>query len=85
MKGPSANKAAANAVGRGFGKVGMAMAKGAIDLPKAMADGFQNIPALYGDKVRNYGEIRGWKSGAIIGAKVYPIFFFFLFSLRGSF
>jgi sterol 3beta-glucosyltransferase len=72
IKGPSANKAAANAVGRGLGKVGMALTKGAIDLPRAMADGLHNVPALYGDKVRNYGEIRGWKSGAVVGAKVCP-------------
>lgn len=69
-KTPSANKAAANAVGRGFGKVGMALTKGAIDLPRAMADGLHNVPALYGDKVRDYGEIRGWKSGTITGVKV---------------
>lgn len=69
-KAPSANKAAANAVGRGFGKVGMALTKGAIDLPRAMADGLHNVPALYGDKVRDYGEIRGWKSGTLTGVKV---------------
>ncbi|KAF8864364.1 UDP-Glycosyltransferase/glycogen phosphorylase [Acephala macrosclerotiorum] len=66
---PSANKAAANAVGRGFGKVGMALTKGAVDLPRAMADGLHNVPALYGDKVRDYGEIRGWKSGTLSGVK----------------
>jgi sterol 3beta-glucosyltransferase len=49
----------------------MAIAKGTIDLPLAVADGFQNIPSMYGEKVRNYGEIRGWKSGTKNGLKVW--------------
>jgi hypothetical protein len=48
----------------------MAIAKGTIDLPLAVADGFQNIPGLYGEKVRDYGAVRGWKSGGKNGLKV---------------
>jgi len=68
--GPSAAGAAGKAVGRGFEKVGMAVTKGVIDIPRAMADGFHNVPALYGGKVRDYGDIRGWKSGGMVGVKV---------------
>jgi sterol 3beta-glucosyltransferase len=68
--GPSAAGAAGKAVGRGFEKVGMAVTKGAIDLPRAMADGLHSVPALYGDKVRDYGDIKGWKSGGMVGVKV---------------
>jgi sterol 3beta-glucosyltransferase len=28
------------------------------------------VPALYGEKVRDYGEIRGWKSDGKVGVKV---------------
>jgi hypothetical protein len=67
--GKSAAGAAGKAVGRGFEKVGMAVTKGVIDLPRAVADGLHNVPALYGEEVRDYGEIKGWKSGSMVGAK----------------
>lgn len=70
--GSNAAGAAGKAVGRGLGRVGMAITKGAIDLPMAVADGMHNIPALYGEKVRERGEIRGWKSGGKVGLKVRP-------------
>ncbi|TGO38548.1 hypothetical protein BHYA_0072g00110 [Botrytis hyacinthi] len=57
------------AVGKGIGKVGMAMSKTAIDLPLAFADGFHEMPGLYGDKPRDYGQVSDWKSGSIKGAK----------------
>ncbi|KAE9373334.1 glycosyltransferase family 1 protein [Stipitochalara longipes BDJ] len=69
VSGQSAAGAAGKAVGRGFEKVGMAVTKGVIDLPRAVADGLHNVPALYGEKVRDYGEIRGWKSGSMVGMK----------------
>ncbi|KAF7939331.1 uncharacterized protein EAE97_007411 [Botrytis byssoidea] len=65
----SALQASSIAVGKGFGKLGMAMSKSAIDLPLAFADGFHELPALYGDKPRDYGQVRDWKSGSIKGAK----------------
>ncbi|PVH82903.1 glycosyltransferase family 1 protein [Cadophora sp. DSE1049] len=67
--GSHAAGAAGKAVGRGFGRVGMALTKTAIDLPMAVADGMHNIPALYGEKIRDRGEIRGWKSGGKVGLK----------------
>ncbi len=68
--GTSAAGAAGKAVGRGFGKVGLALTKTAIDLPRAVADGLHNVPELYGEKVREIGPIRGWKSGSKTGLKV---------------
>lgn len=67
--GQSAAGAAGKAIGRGFEKVGLAVTKGVIDLLRAMVDGFHNVPALYGEKVRDYGEIDGWKSGGKVGVK----------------
>lgn len=66
----SASSAAGKAVGQSFGKLGMAATKTAVDLPLAMAEGMHNIPALYGEKVRDLGEVRGWKSGGVVGVKV---------------
>ncbi|KAK0127733.1 hypothetical protein ONS96_007247 [Cadophora gregata f. sp. sojae] len=67
--GSHAAGAAGKAIGRGFGRVGMALTKTAIDLPMAMTDGMHNIPALYGEKMRDRGEISGWKSGGKVGLK----------------
>lgn len=69
-KGPSASLAAGKAIGHGFGKVGGAMMKTLVDVPLAMADGLHNVPALYGEEVRDMGSVRGWKSGGTKGLKV---------------
>lgn len=67
---PSASLAATKAIGHSFGKVGAAMAKTFVDVPLAMADGLHNVPALYGEEVRDMGPVRGWKSGGAKGLKV---------------
>ncbi|KAL3421955.1 glycosyltransferase family 1 protein (sterol glucosyltransferase) [Phlyctema vagabunda] len=67
--GQTAAGAAAMAIGTSFGKVGGAVAKTAIDLPVAMADGLKGVPSLYGQKVRDHGAIHDWKSGGIVGGK----------------
>jgi hypothetical protein len=42
----------------------------AVDIPLACAQGFNNVPAWYGDEVRDYGRVTDWKSGAVAGGKV---------------
>jgi hypothetical protein len=42
----------------------------AVDIPLAAAKGLHNVPALYGDEVRDNGRVKDWKSGAIVGGKV---------------
>ena len=69
-KGITPAGAAGRAIGESFGKVGNAVAKAAVDLPVAMADGLHNMPNLYGDKVRQYDPVTGWKSGGLVGMKV---------------
>lgn len=69
-KRPSASLAATKAIGHSFGKVGAAFGKSLVDLPLAMADGLHNVPALYGEEVRDMGAVRGWKSGGAKGLKV---------------
>ena len=69
-KGITPAGAAGRAIGESFGKIGNAVVKAAVDLPVAMADGLHNMPNLYGDKVRQYDPVTGWKSGGVIGVKV---------------
>lgn len=42
-----------------------------VDIPLATAEGLRNVPALYGDKVRDHGTVTGWKSGAVVGGKAF--------------
>ncbi|KAI9642619.1 hypothetical protein NHQ30_009424 [Ciborinia camelliae] len=65
----NALQAGSIAVGKGFGNVGMAVSKTAIDLPLAVADGLHELPSLYGDKPRDYGHVTDWKSGGLVGVK----------------
>ncbi|KAF1362880.1 hypothetical protein EJ07DRAFT_105830, partial [Lizonia empirigonia] len=49
---------------KGFGKFNMALFKGSIvDLPLAAAEGFQGVPKLYGEEVKDHGEVTGIQSG----------------------
>ncbi|OWP00890.1 glycosyltransferase family 1 protein [Marssonina coronariae] len=56
----NATGAAGKAVGRGFGKVGLALTKSAIDIPRAVADGMHNVPELYGEKSLGHGFYDGY-------------------------
>ncbi|KAF4631575.1 hypothetical protein G7Y89_g6551 [Cudoniella acicularis] len=75
-KSHGAARAAGRAVGKGFGKVGNALVKGAVDVPVALADGLHAMPKLYGDKVRDYGVVSDWKSGSKIGGKALALGFY---------
>ncbi|KAH7199347.1 hypothetical protein DER44DRAFT_871736 [Fusarium oxysporum] len=44
-------------------------ASGLVIIPFAFTEGFRNVPLLYGDELRDYGEIYDWKSGISFGAK----------------
>ncbi|KAL6406718.1 hypothetical protein AUP68_09521 [Ilyonectria robusta] len=44
-------------------------ASGLIIIPFAFTEGFRSMPLLYGEEVRDYGEIHDWRSGAVVGAK----------------
>ena len=43
---------------------------GMVDVPLALAEGFRNVPRLWGEKVEEQEEINGWKSGAAVAGKV---------------
>ncbi|KAL9617199.1 MAG: hypothetical protein Q9160_008004 [Pyrenula sp. 1 TL-2023] len=63
------------------GKAGLAFAKGVnhlavgtfkggmVDVPLALAEGFRNVPRLWGEDVKDQEEITGWKSGATVAGK----------------
>lgn len=60
----------ADATMKGFGKFTGSYFKGVVvDIPHAAAEGFRQVPRLYGEKPKDYGAIQGWKSGAIVGGK----------------
>jgi hypothetical protein len=55
---------------KGFGKFNSSLFKGAVvDLPLATAEGFRNVPKLYGEEPKNHGEVTGIVSGFQVGAK----------------
>ncbi|KAH6614137.1 sterol glucosyltransferase [Boeremia exigua] len=54
----------ATAGAKGFGRFNAALFKGAIiDLPLAAAEGFRAVPKLYGEEVRDHGEVTNVQSG----------------------
>ncbi|KAJ5395019.1 uncharacterized protein N7487_009322 [Penicillium crustosum] len=60
----------AGATMKGFGKFTGSYFKGVVvDIPHAAAEGFRQVPRLYGEKPKDYGAIQDWKSGAIVGGK----------------
>lgn len=63
--------AMAMASAKSLGKLSGKGIKGlAVDVPLAAAEGFRNVPTMYGEQVRNHGNVTDWKSGAIVGGKV---------------
>lgn len=43
---------------------------GMVDVPLALAEGFRNVPRLWGENVKDQEAITGWKSGATVAGKV---------------
>ena len=55
----------------GLGSMAGVVTKGAfVDTPLAFAEGFRNIPHLYGEEPKHYGKVTGWQSGGVVAAKV---------------
>lgn len=55
---------------KGFGKFTGSCFKGVVvDIPHAAAEGFRQVPRIYGEKPKEYGPIQDWKSGAIFGGR----------------
>ncbi|KAJ7768348.1 hypothetical protein B0H16DRAFT_1785284 [Mycena metata] len=62
--------AMAAASGRGFGNFFTAgLRGGAVDIPVAFTEGLRGVPKMYGEEVKDYGEVKDWKSGLLVAAK----------------
>ncbi|KAH7078641.1 hypothetical protein BKA63DRAFT_600939 [Paraphoma chrysanthemicola] len=60
----------AGGVAKNAGRFVLAFYKGVIvDLPLATTEGFRNIPRLYGEDVKDYGQVTGIVSGFQVGAR----------------
>jgi sterol 3beta-glucosyltransferase len=67
----SASGAAAVAAGQGVMRMTTAVTKGAlVDVPRALTEGLRNAPRLLGEEVRDHGEVKDWKKGCVVAAKV---------------
>ena len=65
-------KEAAITFGKGFGKmVGVVPKATLVDFPLALTEGLHHIPRLYGEEVRNHGQVKDWKSGGVVAGKVH--------------
>lgn len=40
-----------------------------VDMPLAASEGLRAVPRLYGDEVKDHGDVRDWKSGAMFAGK----------------
>lgn len=60
-----------SAAGNGLGKMVTALPKATlVDMPMAITDGLNGVPALYGQKVSRLEHIDGAKTGSIAAGKV---------------
>jgi len=64
-------KEAAITLGKGFAKmVGVLPKATLVDFPLALTEGLHHLPRIYGEEVRNHGQVKDWKSGGVVAGKV---------------
>ena len=67
--GQTAGRMAAGSV-KEFGRLYMAVFRGlGVDIPYACAEGFRAVPRLYGEEVKDYGDVKDWSSGFEVAGK----------------
>ncbi|RAL15750.1 putative sterol glucosyltransferase [Aspergillus homomorphus CBS 101889] len=53
-----------------FGKFTSSYFKGVVvDIPHATAEGFRQVPRLYGEQPKDYGTVKDWRTGAVMGGR----------------
>ena len=58
------------ASGKSLGKIVSTYFQGIlVDMPLATAEGFHNMPRLWGSEVRDYGKVTDWKSGGVVAGR----------------
>lgn len=76
MKSGTGKSGGAQASVRGAGKMVNSVLKGSlVDVPVALTEGFNNVPLMYGEKVRKRGPITDWKSGTAEAGKNFAVGF----------
>jgi hypothetical protein len=64
--------AMAAASGKSLGNFFVSSSKGAlVDLPLAAAEGLRVVPRMYGEELRDHGNITDWKSGFTVAGKTF--------------
>jgi hypothetical protein len=67
--GQTAGRMAA-ASAKKFGRFNMTVFKGlGVDIPYACAEGFRAVPKLYGEEVKDHGDVKDWSSGFEVAGK----------------
>ena len=65
------SKEAAITSAKGLGKmVGVLPKATLVDFPLGITEGLLHLPRLYGEEVRDHGQVKGWKSGGVVAGKV---------------
>ncbi|KAF3047760.1 hypothetical protein E8E12_011621 [Didymella heteroderae] len=60
----------ATASAKKFGRFNMTILKGlGVDIPYACAEGFRAVPKLYGEEVKDHGDVKDWSSGFEVAGK----------------
>ncbi|KAJ6600765.1 sterol glucosyltransferase [Mycena sp. CBHHK59/15] len=60
------------ASGKSVGRFMTTYVKGTlVDIPLAATEGLRSVPRMYGEEVKDYGVIKGWKSGAVVAGKTF--------------
>jgi len=66
--------AMARASGHSAKNLATAMYRGTfVNIPVVITDGMRATPGLYSDQVKDYGQVKGWKSGMAKGSKVFGL------------
>ncbi|KAF7369031.1 Glycosyltransferase family 1 protein [Mycena venus] len=64
------------ASGKSLGRVFTSYVRGTmVDVPVAVADGLRGVPRMYGEEVKDYGEVKDWKSGMLVAGKTFAYAF----------
>ncbi|KAJ5688317.1 hypothetical protein N7536_010936 [Penicillium majusculum] len=73
----SASGVAALSAGKGIAGMAGTLVRGmTVDMTLAFAEGMRNSPRLYGAEPDNYGTVKDWKSGAVVGGKAFGLGFY---------
>ncbi|KAK7052338.1 glycosyltransferase family 1 protein [Favolaschia claudopus] len=60
------------ASGKSVGRLVTGFVRGTlVDIPLAVTEGLRGVPELYGEELKDYGQVKDWKSGARVAGKTF--------------